>query len=67
MDKLLVRVEVCEDFRSDKLTDVVDLQRKLEEEIRDVLNVRAEVELTEPKKMPRSEGKAQRIVDLRKV
>jgi len=34
MDKLLVRVEVCEDFRSDKLTDIVDLQRKLEEEIR---------------------------------
>jgi len=67
MDKLLVRVEICEDFRSDRLTDIVDIQRRLEDEIRDVLSVSAAVELTEPKKIPRSEGKAQRIVDLRKV
>lgn len=67
LDRLLVRVEVSEDFRSDKLTDVVALQRSLEEEIKDVLSVSAAVELAEPKKIPRSEGKAQRIVDLRKV
>jgi hypothetical protein len=32
MDKLMVRVEVAEDFKSDRLTDLVELQRRLEEE-----------------------------------
>ncbi|MCC6013898.1 MAG: phenylacetate--CoA ligase [Candidatus Verstraetearchaeota archaeon] len=66
MDKLIVRVEVAENFKTDKLTDVVMLQRKLEEELRDALGINTIVELVEPKKIPRSEGKAQRIIDLRK-
>ena len=67
LDRLLVRVEVAENFKSDKLTDLVDLQKRLEEDIKDILSVAAAVELTEPKKIPRSEGKAQRIVDMRKM
>ncbi|MBM5805447.1 MAG: phenylacetate--CoA ligase [Candidatus Verstraetearchaeota archaeon] len=67
MDKLMVRVEVAEDFKSDRLTDLVELQRRLEEELKDTLSIYAVVELVEPKKIPRSEGKAQRIVDMRKM
>ncbi|MCQ5341148.1 MAG: phenylacetate--CoA ligase [Candidatus Methanomethylicia archaeon] len=67
MDKLIVRVEVAENFKTDKLTDVVMLQRKLEEELKDSLGIDIIVELVEPKKIPRSEGKAQRIIDLRKM
>lgn len=67
MDRLLVRVEVSEDFRTDKLTELVALQRKLEEDLKDALSINANVELLEPKKLPRSEGKAQRIVDMRKI
>jgi len=67
MDKLMVRVEVAEDFKSDRLTDLVELQRRLEEELKDTLSIYAVVELVEPKKIPRSEGKAQRIVDMRKI
>jgi phenylacetate-CoA ligase len=67
MDKLIVRVEVAENFKTDKLTDVVMLQRKLEEELKDSLGIDTIVELVEPKKIPRSEGKAQRIIDLRKM
>ncbi|MDI9643846.1 MAG: phenylacetate--CoA ligase [Candidatus Verstraetearchaeota archaeon] len=67
LDRLLVRVEVSEDFKSDRLTEIVDLQKRLEEELRDVLSISAAVELTEPRTLPRSEGKAQRIIDLRKV
>lgn len=67
MDKLIVRVEIAEDFKTDKLTDLVNLQSKLEEELKDALGINAVVELVEPKKIPRSEGKAQRIVDLRKI
>ncbi|MCS7098373.1 MAG: phenylacetate--CoA ligase [Candidatus Methanomethyliaceae archaeon] len=67
MDKLIVRVEVAEDFKTDRLTDLVNIQNKLEEELKDALGINAVIELVEPKKIPRSEGKAQRIVDLRKI
>jgi phenylacetate-CoA ligase len=67
MDRLMVRVEVSEDFKTDRLTDLVNLQQKLEEELKDTLSIHAVVELVEPKKLPRSEGKAQRIIDMRKI
>jgi len=67
LDRLLVKVEVSENFKSDRLTEIVDLQKRLEEELRDVLSISAAVELTEPRTLPRSEGKAQRIIDLRKI
>ncbi len=67
MDRLLVRVEISEDFRTDKLNELVALQRKLEDDLKDVLSINASIELLEPKKLPRSEGKAQRIVDMRKI
>ncbi len=67
MDKLIVRVEVAENFKTDKLTELVMLQRKLEEELKDSLGIDTVIELVEPKKIPRSEGKAQRIIDLRKI
>lgn len=67
MDRLLVRVEVSEDFKTDKLTELVALQRKLEDELKDVLSINASIELLEPKMLPRSEGKAQRIVDRRNM
>lgn len=67
MDRLMVKVEVSEDFKTDRLTDLVNLQQKLEEELKDTLSIHAVVELVEPKKLPRSEGKAQRIIDMRKI
>jgi phenylacetate-CoA ligase len=67
MDRLLVRIEISEDFKTDKLTELVALQRRLEEELKEALSINASIELMEPKKLPRSEGKAQRIVDMRKV
>ncbi|MBC7121149.1 MAG: phenylacetate--CoA ligase [Candidatus Methanosuratus sp.] len=67
LDRLLVKIEVSEDFKSDRLVEIVDLQKRLEEELRDVLSISVAVELTEPRTLPRSEGKAQRIIDLRKV
>lgn len=67
MDRLMVRVEISEDFKTDRLTDLVNLQQKLEEELKDTLSIHAVVELVEPKKLPRSEGKAQRIIDMRKI
>jgi phenylacetate-CoA ligase len=67
MDRLLVRVEISEDFRTDKLNELVALQRSLEDELKDALSINASIELLEPKMLPRSEGKAQRIVDMRRM
>ena len=66
LDKLMVKVEVTEEAFSDKLDDMLRLQRKIEAELASVLNVSAKIELVEYGSIPRSEGKAVRVVDLRK-
>jgi len=63
----MVKVEISEDFKTNRLTDIVDPQRRLEDQLRDTVNINTSVELLETEKIPRSEGKAQRIVDMRKV
>ena len=66
LDKLLVRVEVTEKVFSDKLKDLLALEKKIERELKEVLNVSAKVELVSPGSIPRTPGKAKRIIDLRK-
>ncbi|HDI46248.1 MAG TPA: phenylacetate--CoA ligase family protein [Candidatus Methanomethylia archaeon] len=67
LDRLLVRVELSPRAATDVLTRLVILQRRVEEELREALGVAASVELLEPGAIPRSEGKAKRIVDLRSL
>ena len=67
LDKLLVRVELSPKAATDVLSRLVVLQRRVEEELREALGVSASVELLEPGALPRSEGKAKRVVDLRSL
>ncbi len=66
LDTLKVKVEVTPDVLSDKLSDLVELQHRVEQELNTVLNIGAKVELVEVGTIPRTPGKAQRVVDLRK-
>jgi phenylacetate-CoA ligase len=66
LDVLRVKVEVTPEVFSDKLAELEALRRRVEEELAAVLNVGAKVELVEPGTIPRTPGKAQRVVDLRK-
>ncbi len=66
LDVLKVKVEVTPEMFSDKLAELEALRRRVEEELAAVLNVSAKVELVEPGTIPRTPGKAQRVVDLRK-
>ncbi len=66
LDVLRVRVEVTPEMFSDKLAELEALRRRVEEELAAVLSVSARVELVEPGTIPRTPGKAQRVVDLRK-
>ncbi|NWG09968.1 MAG: phenylacetate--CoA ligase [Nitrososphaerales archaeon] len=65
LDDLKVKVEVKPSAVSDKPWEMVGLKKRVEDEIRSVLNLNLEVDLVEPGSLPRSEGKAKRVLDLR--
>ena len=67
LDTLEVHVEVNEKVFSDEVKNLQVLGRRIEKEIKDLLGVNAGVKLVEPKSIQRSEGKAQRVIDKRKI
>jgi phenylacetate-CoA ligase len=67
LDVMTVRVELTEAGFSDKIGDLMSLRSRISKELRAVLNVAAEVELAEPRTIPRFMGKAKRVTDKRKV
>jgi phenylacetate-CoA ligase len=67
LDTLEVHVEVNEKVFSDEVKNLQSLGRRIEKEIKDLLGVNAGVKLVEPKTIQRSEGKAQRVIDKRKI
>ncbi|MBN1323823.1 MAG: phenylacetate--CoA ligase [Methanotrichaceae archaeon] len=67
LDVMSVAVELTESGFSDKIGDLMSLSKRISKELKGVLNVVAKVELVEPGTIPRSMGKAQRVIDKRKV
>jgi phenylacetate-CoA ligase len=67
LDILTVMVEVGEQTFSDEVRKLQDLEKKISKNIKEYLGVSARVKLVEPKSIPRSEGKAQRVIDSRKI
>jgi phenylacetate-CoA ligase len=67
LDVMTVRVELTESGFSDRIGDLMSLNKRISKELKSVLNVMAKVELVEPGTIPRSEGKAKRVIDNRKV
>jgi phenylacetate-CoA ligase len=67
LDILEVRVEVNESVFSDEIKKLQSLERRIEKDIKDLLGVNATVKLVEPKSITRSEGKAVRVIDKRKL
>lgn len=67
LDTLTVMVEVGESFFSDEVRVLQALERKISKNIKEFLGVSAKVKLVEPKTIARSEGKAQRVIDNRKI
>ncbi|WP_457554641.1 phenylacetate--CoA ligase family protein [Candidatus Pyrohabitans sp.] len=65
MDVLMVKVEVTEKIFRGEPEELLKLKNRLEAKLRSVLGVKAEVTFVEPGTIPRSRGKAQRVVDLR--
>jgi len=64
-DLMLVKVEVQQEFFQEDLKYLKSLQKKITNALKSELLVTPLVELVEPMTLPRSEGKALRIMDLR--
>jgi len=67
LDDMLVRVELNKDSFSDKITDLMQVEHKVEHQLRNYLNVNANVELVEPGSLPRFEGKSKKVIDKRSL
>ncbi len=67
VDMLEVKVELSENLISDEVKEIEKLQQKISAEVHAVLNINVKVTLVGPKTIERSEGKAKRVIDLRKI
>jgi phenylacetate-CoA ligase len=67
LDTLTVLVEVGESLFSDEVKVLQDVERKISKNIKEYLGVSAKVKLVEPKAIARSQGKAVRVIDNRKI
>jgi len=60
-------VELSPEFFSDKVSDIQKRERGLETAMRGMLGIGPKVHLVAPRSITRSEGKAVRVVDRRKL
>lgn len=66
-DTLDVQVEMSEELFSDDVKSIESVERDIKERLRNVLGLAAKVTLVNPKTIVRSEGKAKRVIDNRKL
>lgn len=67
MDELEIQVEASKQLFSDEIKHLEEVRNKIEDHIEDSIGVRVKVTLVEPKTLPRSEGKAKRVIDKRQL
>ncbi len=67
LDVMEIWVEMTQAFFSDEVKHIEDLERKIRKEIENTLSISAKVKLVEPKTIERSEGKAKRVIDKRRI
>ena len=65
LDTLEVWVEAREDFFSDEMKNIMELEKKIEHKLYSVLSIHTKLKLVEPKTIERSQGKAKRVIDKR--
>ena len=67
LDVMSVEVEVSDSIFSDEIKQLEKLTARLTRDIKDILGVTCKVKLVNPRSIRRSEGKAQRVIDKRKI
>jgi phenylacetate-CoA ligase len=66
-DTFEVNVEMSETFFTDDIKSIAAIEKQITERLRSVLGIGAKVRLVNPKTITRSEGKAVRVIDKRKI
>ncbi|MBQ9900567.1 MAG: phenylacetate--CoA ligase [Acholeplasmatales bacterium] len=66
-DTLDIFVEMAPDLFADDMASIERLQKQLVDKLRSVLGIGAKVTLVNPNSIARSEGKAKRVIDKRKL
>ncbi len=66
-DTLDVQVEMTPEMFTDNVGEIADRQRVLVDGLKSMLGLKAKVTLVAPKSITRSEGKAVRVIDKRKI
>jgi phenylacetate-CoA ligase len=67
LDELTVLVEMNEQLISDEIKELETVENSIRMEIESTLGIKVAVQLVEPKSIERSEGKAKRVIDKRKI
>ncbi len=67
LDELEIHVEVSEQVFSDEVRKMESLGLRIGKELESALGIAVRVRLVEPKTIERSEGKAKRVIDKRKI
>ena len=65
LDDVELRIETVPDFDFDEIRVIENLQRAIRTELKNNLQIAVNVHIVEPKSIPRSEGKTNRVLDLR--
>ncbi len=65
LDSMEVQVEMTPDMFSDTVRSLESVEHKISNALQSTLNIAAKVRLLEPKSIPRTEGKAKRVIDNR--
>jgi phenylacetate-CoA ligase len=67
LDTMTVMVEIGEHAFSDEVRMLQTLEKRITKNIKEYLGISVKVKLVEPKTIARSEGKAKRVIDNRKL
>ena len=67
LDTMEVQVEMNPDMFSDTVKGIEKEEKRIEAALQSTLNIHANVRLMAPGTLPRSEGKAKRVIDNRKL
>lgn len=67
LDTLEVQVEMSDKLFSDSVGKLEETAKEIEKNIYATLSIHAKITLVEPKSIPRSEGKAKRVIDKRTI
>lgn len=66
-DSLEVKVEITPELFTDTMGALTEKEKKITDALKTVLGIQAKVSIVEPKSIVRSEGKAIRVIDKRKL